>query len=153
MESIVILRIVLEVLIFGSIIWWTFSKLNQSERQKQQYYQQLLDSEQRLKAIFDQTFQFTGLLTPDGTLLEANQTALDFADISLSDVVDKPFWLAHRWQISTQTQADLHKAIAKARTGEFIRYRVKVQGKDNRVITIDVSALHTCGMILNFSTD
>ena len=131
--------IVLEVLIFGSIIWWTVSKLGQSERQKQQYYQQLLDSEQRFKAIFDQTFQFTGLLKPDGTLLEANQTALDFAGISKSDVVDQPFWEAHWWQISTQTQADLREAIALAKTGEFIRYRVEVQGKDHLVITIDFS--------------
>ena len=133
------MRIVLEVLIFGSIIGWTLSKLDRSERQKQEYYQQLLNSEQKFKAIFDRTFQFTGLLTPDGTVLEANQTALDFAGISLSDVVDKPFWLAHWWQISTQTQADLRSAIAKARMGEFIRYRVKVQGKGDRVITLDFS--------------
>ena len=132
-------RIVLEVLIFGSIIWWTVSKLKQSERQKQEYYQQLLTSEQKFKAIFDRTFQFTGLLTPDGTLLEANQTALDFGGITLSDVVDKPFWTAYWWQISPQTQADLKSAIAKARTGEFIRYPVKVRGKGDRVITIDFS--------------
>ena len=79
------------------------------------------------------------MLSPNGTLLEANQTALDFAGISLSDVVDKPFWLAHWWQITTQTQADLRKAIAKVRTGEFIPNRLKVRGKDDRVITINLS--------------
>ena len=139
LEPIVISGIVLEILILGSIIWWTVSKLNQSERQKQQYYQQLLDSKQRFKAIFDQTFQFTGLLKPDGTLLEANKTALDFGGISKSDVVNKPFWSAYWWQISSQTQSDLRNAIAKAKTGEFVRYPVEVQGKDNRVITIDFS--------------
>jgi len=139
LESIVRSGIILEVLIFGSIIWLTINRLNQSERQKQQYYQQLLASEQRFKAIFDQTFQFTGLLKPDGTLLEANQTALDFAGISKSDVVNQPFWEAYWWQISPQTQADLRLAIALARTGEFIRYPVEVQGKGKIVITIDFS--------------
>ena len=38
------------------------------------------DSERRFRAIFDSTFQFVGLSAPDGTLLEANQTALDFAE-------------------------------------------------------------------------
>ncbi|MGB7441091.1 MAG: hypothetical protein WA919_08500 [Coleofasciculaceae cyanobacterium] len=37
--------------------------------------ERLRDREQRLRAIFNQTFQFIGLLTPEGTLLEANQTA------------------------------------------------------------------------------
>lgn len=46
-----------------------------------------LDQERRFQAIFDSTFQFIGLLAPDGTLLEANRTALDFAGITVDDVV------------------------------------------------------------------
>ena len=38
----------------------------------------LSESELRFRAIFDQTLQFMGLLSPDGTVLEANKTALDF---------------------------------------------------------------------------
>ena len=139
LELIVALRIILEMLIFGTIIWWFARKLNKSDRQKQNYYQQLLEAESRFQAIFDQTFQFTGLLKPDGTILEANQTALDFAGISKSDVVNQPFWSAYWWQISPQTQTDLRMAIAKASTGEFVRYPVQVQGKNKTVITIDFS--------------
>ena len=138
LKSLVASIFILEMLIFGLIIWWTVKKLNQSEREKQLYYQQLSESENRFQAIFNQTFQFTGLLRPDGTLLEANQTALDFGGIAKSDVVDKPFWEAYWWQISPQTQVDLRAAIAKASKGEFVRYPVRVQGKDN-VITIDFS--------------
>ncbi|MCZ0904942.1 hypothetical protein ON021_34115, partial [Microcoleus sp. HI-ES] len=36
----------------------------------------LRDRERLFRAIFDQSFQFIGLLKPDGTVLEANQTAL-----------------------------------------------------------------------------
>ena len=139
LDSIEISIIILEILIFSSVICWAIIRLNQSERQKQQYYQQLLDNEQRFKAIFDQTFQFTGLLKPDGTLLDVNQAALDFGGVSKSDVVNKPFWLTYWWQISKQAQSNLRQAIAKARKGKFVRYPVKVKGKDNHVITIDFS--------------
>ena len=130
--------IVLEISIFALIVWWMIRRLNRSDRQKQQYDRQLLASEQRFKAIFNQTYQFSGLLTPDGTLLEANQTALDFAGISRADAVDRPFWETYWWQISPQTQLDLRNAIAKAKTGEFVRYPVEVRGKDN-IITVDFS--------------
>ena len=49
-------------------------------------------TERRFRAIFDQTFQFVGLLEVDGTVLEANQTALTFAGVTLQSVVGKPFW-------------------------------------------------------------
>src|SRR6202000_2332265 len=42
----------------------------------------LVESEKRFHAIFDQTFQFIGLLSPKGTLLEANQTALTFGGLT-----------------------------------------------------------------------
>ncbi|MGB3692488.1 MAG: PAS domain S-box protein [Spirulinaceae cyanobacterium] len=45
------------------------------------------ESEKHFRAIFDNVFQFTGLLLPDGTVLEVNQTALNFAGIEHEDVV------------------------------------------------------------------
>ncbi len=97
------------------------------------------ESEQRFRAIFNQTFQFVGLLQPDGTLLEANQTALDFAGISREEAVGKLFWEVKWWTISPRTQEQLRAAIASAAKGEFIRYEVEVWGKNNRVVTIDFS--------------
>jgi PAS domain S-box-containing protein len=47
----------------------------------------LRESERTLRAIFDTTFQFIGLLAPDGTLREANRTSLEFAGVELDEVV------------------------------------------------------------------
>lgn len=132
-------RISIEIFILALVVWWTAKKLNQSDRAQQQLFQNLLETERRFHAIFDQTFQFIGLLTPDGILLEANQTALDFGGINKSDVVGKPFWEAYWWRISPETQLELQKAIATAQTGEFVRYRVEVQGANQKVVTIDFS--------------
>ncbi|WP_413165787.1 PAS domain S-box protein [Capilliphycus salinus ALCB114379] len=98
----------------------------------------LRQSEEKFRAIFNQVFQFIGLIKPDGTLLEANQTALDFGGINLEDIVNKPFWEAPWWKISPQTQQQLKEAITKAAQGEFIHYEVDVLGK-NTIATIDFS--------------
>lgn len=133
------LKTALEMLILSYFVWWMARKLNQSDREQQQLFENLLATERRFRAIFNQTFQFTGLLTPDGILLEANQTALDFGGITEADVVNKPFWQAHWWCISPETQTQLKQAIARASEGEFVRYPVAVQGANKKVITIDFS--------------
>lgn len=139
LELIIALRIITEMMIFGVMVWWIAQKLNQSDRQKQQLYVNLLEVERQFRAIFNQTFQFIGLLTPNGTLLQANQTALDFGGITQADVVGKPFWEAYWWRISPETQRQLQQAIALASKGEFVRYPVAVQGANKKVITIDFS--------------
>jgi len=48
-------------------------------------------SEQKFRAIYDRAFEFIGLLDPDGKLQDANQRALDFAGVTLSEVVGQPF--------------------------------------------------------------
>ncbi|WP_299403702.1 ATP-binding protein [Acaryochloris sp. IP29b_bin.148] len=99
----------------------------------------LLDSERRFRAIFNQTFQFSGLLKPDGILLEANQTALDFGGLRIEDVVDQPVWQARWWTTSIATQQKLQAAVLEAAQGRFIRYEVEVLGARDMVATIDFS--------------
>ena len=99
----------------------------------------LRESERHLRTIFDHTFQFTGLLKPDGTLLEVNQTALDFSGQQRSDIVNHPFWDARWWAISRETQKQLRRAIATAGAGKFVRYEVDIKGTGDAVITIDFS--------------
>ncbi|MDZ8236359.1 MAG: PAS domain S-box protein [Nostoc sp. ChiQUE01a] len=101
--------------------------------------QALSQNEQKFRAIFNQTIQFMGLLQPNGIVLEANQTALDFAGITREEVVGKLFWEAKWWTISPDTQAQLKNAIAAAANGELIRYQVDIWGRDDQVITIDFS--------------
>jgi len=101
--------------------------------------QALVDSERRFRAIFNTTFQFIGLLTCDGILLEANQAALDFGGLTRQETIDRPFWEIRWWTISPETQAQLQRAIARAAAGQFVRYEVDVLGAEGRVATIDFS--------------
>ncbi|MBE9169126.1 PAS domain S-box protein [Pleurocapsales cyanobacterium LEGE 06147] len=101
--------------------------------------EELEKNERRFRAIFNSMFQFIGLLQPDGTVLEVNETALNFGGLQPEDVIGRPFWETRWWQTSSQTQEQLRKAIARAARGEFVRYSVDVLGADNRLATIDFS--------------
>ncbi|MEA5604529.1 PAS domain-containing protein [Nostoc sp. UHCC 0252] len=134
------LTVQLAIAIQQAQLYHNLQNLNtELEAKVQERTAKLQESDRRFRAIFDNTFQFTGLLTPSGILLEANQTALSFGGLQLEDVIDRPFWEAHWWTISPQTQEELKQAIAHAAKGEFVRYEVDVLGANNRVATIDFS--------------
>ncbi|MDX2272988.1 MAG: ATP-binding protein [Cyanobacteriota bacterium] len=96
-------------------------------------------SEEKFRSIFDQAFQFIGLLAPDGKILEVNQTALDFGNIDSSQVLDRYVWETYWWQISPTTRSQVKAAIQQAAKGEFIRYEVDVWGSNQTVATVDFS--------------
>ncbi|MDZ8183653.1 MAG: PAS domain S-box protein [Nostoc sp. ChiSLP02] len=106
---------------------------------RKQIEEALRESEQKFRAIFNQTIQFMGLLQPNGIVLEVNQTALEFAGITRKEAVGKVFWETKWWTISPETQAQLKVAIAAAANGEFIRYQVEIWGRDKQAIAIDFS--------------
>lgn len=105
----------------------------------QQLKEALVESERRFRAIFDHTFQFTWLLKTDGTLLEANQRALDFRGQKRSDVVNHPFWEAPWWSNAPTIQEQLKLGITAAAQGELVRYEVDITGDLDAVMTLDFS--------------
>jgi PAS domain S-box-containing protein len=80
-----------------------------------------------------------GLLGPDGTLLEANQTALDYVGAPPADVIRRPFWETPWWTHDAQLQSWLRSAILEAATGALIRGEVEHRGADGVVRPFDFS--------------
>jgi PAS domain S-box-containing protein len=99
----------------------------------------LIESERRFRAIFDQTFQFIGLLRPDGTLLEANQTVLDFEGLRREEMIGRPLWEGRWWRLSPATSDRLKEAVRDAGQGKFVRYEADVLGNRGETLTIDFS--------------
>ena len=98
---------------------------------------QTRESERQFQAVFNNTFQCTGLLSPEGILLDVNQTALDLGGLKLEDTINRPFWETYWWTISPQTQNQLRESIAKAASGESIYYQVDVLIAGGKVATTD----------------
>ena len=94
-------------------------------------------SERRFRAIFDGTFQFCGLLSLTGTLLEVNRTVLEFSGCALDEVVGLPCWEARWWAPAPDREERFRAAVARAAAGEPVRYEEEVRGAGGRVATID----------------
>jgi PAS domain S-box-containing protein len=97
----------------------------------------LANSERRFRAIFNSTHQFIGVLDPDGTVLDVNQTALDFGGLTLKDVVGRPFWDTYWWRYSTEVQNRLKAAIRDVAQGKLVCYEEEVLASGNTIRTID----------------
>jgi PAS domain S-box-containing protein len=99
----------------------------------------LANSERRFRALFNSTFQFSGLLDPDGIVLEANQTVLDFLGCKKDDLVGQPFWEIMWKDVPADEQESIKSAVQNARQGRLVRYQAEMVGKDNVTRTVDIS--------------
>jgi PAS domain S-box-containing protein len=105
----------------------------------QQAQKALHESERRFRAIFNNTFQYTGLLTPEGIVLEVNQAALDFIDTEPNAVIGQPFWDTPWWNFSPIIQQQLQATITRVAAGEFVRYEVEIPDADGFLHAFDFS--------------
>ncbi|HLT45792.1 MAG TPA: PAS domain S-box protein, partial [Rubricoccaceae bacterium] len=96
-------------------------------------------AEQRFRVVFDAMAEFVGLMEPDGTLIEANRTALDFGGLRPEDVVGKKLWEGAWWAGSEEARERLQAAVGRAAHGEFVRYEADVLGAGGRPATLDLS--------------
>ena len=100
---------------------------------------ELEESERRFRAIFNSTYQFIGLLDPEGRTLEANQTALDFIGCTNADVVGKLFWETPWWEHSPLLQKRLKEGVLEAAHGKLVRFEADHVGKEGERAVIDFS--------------
>jgi PAS domain S-box-containing protein len=97
----------------------------------------LRNKEQKLNVILDQAFQFFGLLDINGTLIEANKTALTFTGSNEADLKGKPFWQAPWWTHSPQLQQRLQTAIKRAADGKIDQFETEHIAFDHTIIYVD----------------
>lgn len=99
----------------------------------------LIESESRFRAIFNGTYQFTGLLSLDGTLLELNQTALTGTGSSRDDAIDRPLWELPWWHDTPELRQYLQQAVSRAARGELVRGEVEFWTNDKTLAISDFS--------------
>ncbi len=92
------------------------------------------ERERSYEAIFNQTYQFIGLLDPDGTVREVNETALSFGGLDKAEVVGKPMWET-TWLGDEGSRAHLRQLIERAADGEFVRSELTVCGPGRSAVT------------------
>ena len=99
----------------------------------------LAASERRLRALFNQEFQFIGLMRPDGVLVEVNQPVLDLAGTTRAEQLGRKLWDTIWWSHSPELQERVRGWTERAAEGEFVRQEVQILGQDGRLATVDFS--------------
>lgn len=116
--------------------------LSHSLRYAMERYQRLKyqrESERRFRAIFEQTFESMWLLTPEGCILESNETALKLIGAQAKDIAGLPLCQALKNSLFSLDLEHLEQAIAAAAEGELVRYEVDIQSPHGKIITLDFS--------------
>ncbi|WP_417735383.1 PAS domain S-box protein [Rosistilla oblonga] len=98
---------------------------------------ELADREAQLRRVIDNTLFFIGVLGTDGTLLEANASALKSGALERDDVIGQKFWDCYWWNFDEPSIARLQDAFRRALAGEVVRYDVETRMAGDTRMTID----------------
>ncbi|MGD0189876.1 MAG: PAS domain S-box protein [Rhizomicrobium sp.] len=77
----------------------------------------LEQSEAKLRAIFETSHLYLGLMAADGTLLYANRIALDSVGAELADVIGRPLWEGPWFASTTGTPEAVKEAVTRVAQG------------------------------------
>lgn len=93
--------------------------------------------DERLRDLIDGVLAFVGVLSLDGTLLEANEPAVAAAGGDRDLVIGRPFWDCYWWDIGQPTKDRLKQAIATAARGKRVRYDAEIRVVGDQRLWID----------------
>lgn len=106
---------------------------------------QLRLKEERFEVMVDSAFEFIGLLTPEGRVLEVNRAALDLVGAVRADVVDQPFWLTPWWTHDAAQADRLRAALSAAASGRSEAFEATHVAADGAVVVVDFSVRPVAG--------
>jgi PAS domain S-box-containing protein len=116
----------------AALFWRDVSKRVNAEQAQR-------ENEARLRAIYDGTYEYIGLLTPDGTLLDANRASLEFAGNTRESVVGRRFWDTPWFAGTPGAPERIRDAVARAAAGEFVRFEAGLRRPNGEMTAFDIS--------------
>ena len=100
---------------------------------------ELIESEQRFRAIFDATVQIIAVLGGDGAVIQVNQAALAFLGCAEADVIGRRIWEVGSWADGPQSVAAIRRHVAAAAAGTLVRAEAPARDAAGRSATFDIS--------------
>ena len=93
----------------------------QIEERERQRTAEAIAANAKFRAVFDQTTVFAGILTTDGTVVEANRLCLDACGYCAEEILGRVFWETAWWRNFPEAQEKIRTATPQAAKG--IAYR------------------------------
>src|SRR5260221_454610 len=105
-------------------------------------HQELVPTSQPFSgAVLDGLHAGIAVLTPEGIVLEINEAPLDGAHLRREEVIGKPLAQPPWWSFSPASQEQLRAAIARASTGETVRFEALVRPREELFLHFEVAIL------------
>lgn len=92
----------------------------------------------KLRDVLDSMIAFVGLISIDGTLLDANRAALTALRRSREDMIGAKLWHTYHWSHTPELQARVRAAIAAAAQGQVVRGDYTIRIEEDLFIIVDV---------------
>ncbi len=89
--------------------------------------------------VLDGLHSGIGVLTPEGILLEISEVALDDAQVRREEVIGKPLTETPWWSFSPASQEQVRAAIARASTGETVRFETLVHPREGMSLDLEAT--------------
>ncbi len=124
--------------IVGALLpmWWAFVLYGLTQEIANR---DLENSERKFRTIFNQTFQYTGLLDLNGNLLEINTTAMEAVGAKRSEMIGRPFWQTAWWSHSRRLQKKIKNAVGKTASGKIVRFEASHPAAAGSLLYVDFS--------------
>lgn len=97
------------------------------------------ENDRRFRAVFNQTFQLMLLLQPDGRVIQANQTALDFNENGPEDFNGLLLWELPWWDCALDAVQDLQSHISHAADGMVVRCEMPLCSLNTGQVVMDIT--------------
>ena len=96
--------------------------------------EELRRNERHFKALFNDPNILVGVLGTDGTVLDVNETAMQFVSADRSEIVDSKLWETPWWE--SEVKGDLKTWIERASSGEYVEYRTEHETHQGETIAV-----------------
>jgi len=111
-----------------------------AERERQ-LIAEAVEATAKFRAIFDQSSIFAGIMSLDGTVIDANRTCLEACGYRAEEVLGLLFWETPWWRVNPEVQAKIRAATFQAAQGEPYRAELPYHLADGTEREVDF-ALH-----------
>jgi len=116
-----------------------YTLLCREAAKRRQAEARLLQSDRKFQSVFNELYEFVGLLTPKGIFMEVNQAQLTFAQVTREAILGKPFWEFPSWRATPELTEIAKTAVTQAAAGHFFRAEVTLTSAAGQPHTLDVS--------------
>jgi PAS domain S-box-containing protein len=114
-------------------IFSQFEDITEADERKAE----LQRSERRYAAVFNDPNILVGLLDTDGTVLDVNQTAMDYIGPTPDEITGEQIWETPWFDHSEAVQQEIKAWTARAADGEYIDFKTDLTRPDDESYTVE----------------